>query len=310
MKKTIGDFVPVNPYFLAPMAGFSDSAYRTLCQNLGAGLTYTEMVSAKGLYYGDRKSPELLYIGEEETAVGYQIFGSDPDIMAWAAEKLNNEKNVLLDINMGCPVPKVVKNGEGSALLRDPELIYRIVNKVSCATDKPVTVKMRIGIDGMPDGGYIECAQAAESGGVSAIAVHGRTREQYYSGRADREAIRRIKASVRVPVIGNGDIESIEDGDRMMEETGCDFVMIGRAAVGNPWIFSPGRDPSVEDIKNMIVSHYRSLEKNKGEYVAVREMRKFVGRYLRGIPGSLRVRRAVNSIESGDELCKLIEREV
>ena len=316
MKKTIGDFCPENPFFMAPMAGFTDVAYRTIISDMGAGLTYTEMVSAKGLKYGDRKSEELLAIGPEEGPVAFQIFGSDPDIMAWAAEKLNDKKNVILDINMGCPVPKVVKNGEGSALLRNPELIYQIVRKTQDATDKPVSIKMRIGIDGMPQGGYLECAKAAEEGGAKCVAVHGRTREQYYSGSADRNAIKEIKSALSIPVIGNGDINSYEDAVSMMEETGCDFVMVGRGAVGNPWLFqelilkSEGKDYSgktTEDIKNMIIRHYRSLEKFKGEYVAVREMRKFVAKYLKGIHGSLAIRREVNKVETGMEFCKLID---
>ena len=315
IKKRIGDFCPENPFFLAPMAGFTDLSYRTLCGEMGASLVYTEMVSAKGLYYGDRKSRQLLEIGGDEKPVGFQIFGRDPDIMAWAVENLEAERNILIDVNMGCPVPKVVKNGEGSALLREPELIYKIIKKMSSATDKPVTVKMRIGIEGMPQGGYLEAAKAMEEGGASAIAVHGRTREQYYSGSADREAIKAVKSAVAIPVIGNGDISSLDDAKSMMEETHCDFIMIGRAAVGNPWIFRALTEPeeseldviTPEEIKQMIIRHYRSLQENKGEYIAVREIRKFISKYLKGIPNSMAIRRVVNSIESGDEFCKIIE---
>ncbi len=317
--KSIGQFIPDNPFFLAPMAGFTDSAYRTICGEMGASLTYTEMVSAKGLYYGDRKSPLLLRIGPEEKPVGFQIFGSDPDIMAWAVERLEDCPNVLIDVNMGCPVPKVVKNGEGSALLRNPELVYRIINKMSGATDKPVTVKMRIGIEGMGSGGYLEVAQAIEEAGASALAVHGRTREQYYSGNADRGAIKDIKVKVNIPVIGNGDINSYGDADSMMKETGCDFVMIGRGALGNPWLFrecvekwqNDGTSSDVvssDDIKAMIVRHYMAIEKNKGEYIAVREMRKFVSRYLKGIAGSGEIKKKVNTVESGKEFCSLFSK--
>ena len=314
-KNKIGDFCPDNPFFLAPMAGFTDLSYRTLCGEMGASLTYTEMVSAKGLYYGDRKSRQILEIGEDEKPVGFQLFGSDPDIMAWAVENLEEERNILIDVNMGCPVPKVVKNGEGSALLREPELIYKIIKKMSSATDKPVTVKMRIGIEGMPQDGYLEAAKAMEEGGARAIAVHGRTREQYYSGSADRESIKRVKDEVSIPVIGNGDISSLEDGKAMMAETGCDFVMIGRAAIGNPWIFRALTDPenwesnpvTPEERKAMIIRHYKSLQDNKGEYIAVREIRKFIGKYLKGVPNSMTIRRIVNSVESGDEFCRLIE---
>ena len=312
MIKKIGDFIPDSPYFLAPMAGFTDISYRTICKEMGASLTYTEMVSAKGLYYGDRKSPELLKIGPDEGAVGYQLFGSEPDIMAWATEKLNDHPNVIVDVNMGCPVPKIVKNGEGSALLREPELIYRIIKAMKEATDKPITVKMRIGIEGMAPEGYVTAAKAADEAGVSAVAVHGRTREQYYSGEVNLDAIKQVKEAISVPVIGNGDITSYEDAERMMDYTGCDFVMIGRGAVGDPWVFKRLlREPvnvDMEELKSTIISHYKSLERWKGEYSAVREIRKFISKYLKGIPNSMSVRRSVNSIESGEEFCLLIEK--
>ena len=318
--KSIGSFTPATPFFLAPMAGFTDSTYRNICGHMGASLVYTEMVSAKGLYYGDRKSPELLDIGDESVPTAYQIFGSDPDIMAWAAERLNGGKNVLLDVNMGCPVPKVVKNGEGSALLRNPELIYKIIKSMTGATDKPVTAKIRIGIDGAGDNAGVEAARAIEEGGGAAVAVHGRTREQYYSGSVDRAYIKRIKDSVSIPIIGNGDILSIEDAESMINETGCDFVMIGRGALGNPWIFaelkaawqgkSKPERPSLKEIRDAIISHYTYMEKAKGEYIAVREMRKFIPRYLRGIPGSAGIRGLINSIDSGRELCEVINNNI
>ena len=315
--KRIGDFLPSTPFFLAPMAGFTDLTYREICGNMGAALVYTEMVSAKGLYYGDRKSPELLEIGESGLPTAYQIFGSDPDIMAWATEKLDAEKNVILDVNMGCPVPKVVKNGEGSALLRNPELIYQIIKKMAGATDKPVTAKIRIGIDGASDDAGVEAAQAIAEAGGACVAVHGRTREQYYSGEVDRAYIKRIKESVSIPVIGNGDIKSYAEALSMIEETGCDFVMIGRAAQGNPWLFRElktawlGEDipqrPSIEEIKDAIINQYSSMEIRKGEYIAVREMRKFIPRYLKGIKGSSSLRGLINSIDSGAELRTVLE---
>ena len=314
--KSIGSFTPSSPFFLAPMAGFTDATYRMICAARGASLVYTEMVSAKGLYYGDRKSPELLEIGESEAPTAYQIFGSDPDIMAWAAEKLDERENVLLDVNMGCPVPKVVKNGEGSALLKNPELIYKIIKSMTNATDKPVTAKIRIGISGASEDAGIEAAQAIEAGGAKAVAVHGRTREQYYSGAVDKEYIKRIKESVAIPVIGNGDIRTFEDAKNMFSETGCDFLMIGRGALGNPWLFSEllagwkGEDipnrPTVSEIKEAIILQYESMEKQKGEYIAVREMRKFVPRYLKGLKGNAAIRGMVNNIETGKELCNLI----
>ena len=319
-SKKIGNFTPESPFFLAPMAGFTDLSYRTICGKMGAALTYTEMVSAKGLYYGDRKSPKLLEIGTEEKPVGFQLFGRDPDIMAWAVEKLEDHNNVLIDVNMGCPVPKVVKNGEGSALLREPELIYKIIKKMSGATYKPITVKMRIGIEGASENGFLDAAKAMSEGGASAIAVHGRTREQYYSGKADRIAIKKVKESVSIPVIGNGDIAGLHDAVSMMEETGCDFVMIGRAAVGDPWIFrrlSQGLDQNfdngdsdmdIEQKVQMMLTHYKALEENKGEYTAVREMRKFVSKYLKGVPGSLVIRGQINSIDNGSDFCKALER--
>ena len=315
--KSIGNFVPKSPFFLAPMAGFTDLTYRNICGRMGAALVYTEMVSAKGLYYGDRKSPLLLEIGDEDIPTAYQIFGSDPDIMAWATEKLNGEKNIILDVNMGCPVPKVVKNGEGSALLKNPELIYKIIKKMSEATDKPVTAKIRVGISGAPEDAGIEAAQAIAEGGGACVAVHGRTREQYYSGNVDRDYIRRIKESVSIPVIGNGDISSYEDALSMMEETGCDFVMIGRAALGNPWIFSEleaawlGKEvpmrPTTNEVADAILSQFTSMEESKGEYIAIREMRKFIPKYLRGLPGSSSIRGLVNSIENGRELKEVLE---
>ena len=316
--KSIGGFRPDTPFFLAPMAGFTDSTYRDICGNMGASLVCTEMVSAKGLYYGDRKAPELLEISDESIPTAYQIFGSDSDIMAWAAEKLNGEKNIMLDVNMGCPVPKVVKNGEGSALLRNPELIHQIIGKMVNATDKPVTAKIRIGIEGAPESAGVEAAQAIAEAGGAAVAVHGRTREQYYSGAVDREYIKRIKESVDIPVIGNGDISGYQDAMSMLNDAGCDFVMIGRAALGNPWIFRelnaaylgeeiPPR-PSVEEIADSIISHYSSMAEAKGEYIAVREMRKFIPKYLKGISGSLKLRGMINNIESGDEFCSVLEK--
>ncbi len=312
----IGNITLKNPFILAPMAGYTDAVYRKICSSMGASLTVAEMISAKGLCYGDTKSLKLAEILNPNDLTALQIFGSDPDIMARAAQKLEHLGNQLLDINMGCPVPKVVKNGDGSALLRNPELIYKIVKAVSSATDKPVTVKIRIGIDGASEDAHIAAAQAIESGGARAIAVHGRTREQYYSGETDISAIADVKNNVEIPVIGNGDIKTWHDAKNMIEKTKCDFIMIGRGALGNPWIFEniiaewrgeQTKEPvTLEQRKEMIIRHFLSLKELKGEYVAVREMRKFVARYLKGIAGSAAIRANVNSVTNGTEFCELI----
>lgn len=300
------------PFFLAPMAGFTDKVYRMLCAEMGASMVYTEMVSAKGLCYGDRKTPKLLDMEGETVPVAVQIFGSEPDIMARATSMLNELPNVILDVNMGCPVPKIVKNGEGSALLRNPELIYRIIKAMTAETNKPVSAKIRIGIQGASENAAVEAAQAIEAGGGSAVAVHGRTREQYYSGEADLEQISRVKKSVSVPVIGNGDVGSYIDAKNMFDKTGCDFIMIGRASLGNPWIFrelSQGyMEPvSLDEIKYMVKRHLIELCEYKGEYIAVREMRKFTAKYLKGIKGSSAVRAKINSVDTKEQFCSIIE---
>lgn len=300
------------PFFLAPMAGFTDKVYRMLCAEMGASMVYTEMVSAKGLCYGDRKTPKLLDMEGETVPVAVQIFGSEPDIMARATSMLNELPNVILDVNMGCPVPKIVKNGEGSALLRNPELIYRIIKAMTAETNKPVSAKIRIGIQGASENAAVEAAQAIEAGGGSAVAVHGRTREQYYSGEADLEQISRVKKSVSVPVIGNGDVGSYIDAKNMFDKTGCDFIMIGRASLGNPWIFrelSQGyMEPvSLDEIKSMVKRHLIELCEYKGEYIAVREMRKFTAKYLKGIKGSSAVRAKINSVDTKEQFCSIIE---
>ena len=300
------------PFFLAPMAGFTDKVYRMLCAEMGASMVYTEMVSAKGLCYGDRKTPKLLDMEGETVPVAVQIFGSEPDIMARATSMLNELPNVILDVNMGCPVSKIVKNGEGSALLRNPELIYRIIKAMTAETNKPVSAKIRIGIQGASENAAVEAAQAIEAGGGSAVAVHGRTREQYYSGEADLEQISRVKKSVSVPVIGNGDVGSYIDAKNMFDKTGCDFIMIGRASLGNPWIFrelSQGyMEPvSLDEIKSMVKRHLIELCEYKGEYIAVREMRKFTAKYLKGIKGSSAVRAKINSVDAKEQFCSIIE---
>lgn len=313
-QHSIGGFRPENPFFLAPLAGISDAPMRRICGSMGASLTYTEMVSAKGLYYGDKRTDRLLRILPEEKPVAIQIFGHEPDIIAFAAKELDDRPNVTLDINMGCPVPKVVKNGEGSALMKDPALAASLVRAAVENTRKPVTAKIRAGFTN-DHINAVEVAQALEEAGASAVAVHARTREQYYSGEADWDVIAAVKQAVHIPVIGNGDVTSPETASEMMRQTGCDFVMIGRAALGNPWIFRELKNaweglpeppaPTLEDKKEMMQLQLNELIAEKGEYVAVREMRKVCGWYLKGIPGGARLRNEINQIT---EVSRLRER--
>ena len=319
MKKdcNIGNVRLANPFLLAPLAGVTDAPFRRICGEMGAGLVYSEMVSAKGLWYKDKNTERLLEIFPGEEPIAYQLFGSESDIIAHAAKTLRGRKNAAFDINMGCPVPKVVKNGEGSALLKDPDRIYELVKAAADHAGKPVTAKIRIGWD-QDSINAVQTAKAIEAAGAAAVAVHGRTRQQYYTGHADWDMIRRVKENVNIPVIGNGDVFSGEDANRMLKETGCDMVMIARGALGNPWIF---RDaiaiwkgdekppaPSLEQRVQTMLIHLERLTAVKGEYAAVREMRKHVGWYLKGIRGSAAVRRTINRITDLEELRREIER--
>lgn len=311
MTLKIGDITLESPFLLAPLAGITDAPMRRICSMQGAALVYSEMISAKGLRYKDKNTERLLYMYEDEGPVALQLFGSEPEIMRFAAAKLEERKNVILDVNMGCPVPKVVKNGEGSALLQNPELAGRIIEAMVKETGKPVTAKIRMGWD-EHSVNAVEVAKILKQAGASAVAVHGRTREQYYTGKADWDIIREVKQAVDIPVIGNGDIFSGRDALDMIEKTGCDFVMIARGALGNPWIFAeakalwegkePPKVPDANEKREMLEKHFCDLLELKGEYAAVREMRKHTGWYLKGMPGAAAMRREINQITDAQEL--------
>lgn len=296
---------------LAPMAGVTDLPFRLLCREKGADLIYTEMVSAKGIFYHSKNTEALLETREEERPVALQLFGSDPDIISSMARKIGDRNFDILDINMGCPVPKVVNNGEGSALLNNIPLAGEIIRKTVNAIRKPVTVKFRKGFRNGEEQA-VEMAKAAEAAGAAAVAVHGRTREQYYSGRADWDTIRRVKEAVSIPVIGNGDVFCGKDAERMFEETGCDAVMIGRGARGNPWIFTQVRHylatgeelprPDLNEVVSMIVRHAKMQTEWKGERYGMREMRTHIAWYTSGYPHSASIRRRVNEIETIHDL--------
>ena len=297
------------------MAGVSDLPFRLLCHEAGAGLTCMEMISAKAIYYRNKATDEMMAIDPDEGMVSLQLFGSDPDIMGAMARKIEDRPFSILDINMGCPVPKVVNNGEGSALMKNPALAGKIIRSVSSAVSKPVTVKIRKGFDD-DHVNAVEMAKVAEENGAAAIAVHARTRMQYYSGKADWDIIRQVKEAVTIPVIGNGDVDSYESACRMLDETGCDGVMIGRAAQGNPWIFaelvakSEGREwnkPTREEVAGMILRHAAMLIECKGEYIGSREMRKHAAWYTKGYKGSSQFRGKLNEAESLEDLKRLMD---
>ncbi len=314
MSFQIGNVKINGKLVLGPMAGVTDLPFRLLCKEKGADLLYTEMVSAKGIQYNNKNTENLLEVLPEERPVAIQLFGSDPDILSNTARLIEHRNFDILDINMGCPVPKVVNNGEGSALMKNPKLIGEIVRKVSQDYSKPVTVKIR---KGFHEENAVEVAKIAQENGAAAVAVHGRTREQYYSGTADWEIIRKVKEAVSIPVIGSGDIFSAEDAKRMLEQTGCDGLMIARGTRGNPWIFEQIKayletghllpKPHFSEVREMIVRHAQLLVEFKGEFIGFREMRKHVAWYMTGYPGSAKFRGSVNEIENLEDLFRLLE---
>lgn len=301
---------------LGPMAGVTDLPFRILCKEQGADLTYTEMISAKGIYYGNKNTEQLWKIDESERPTALQLFGSDPEMMAEMAARIEERNFDILDINMGCPVPKVVNNREGSALMKDPVLAGDIVSAVSKRIKKPVTVKFRKGFS-KEHCNAVEFAKRMEDCGAAAVAVHGRTREQYYSGTADWEVIRQVKEAVDIPVIASGDIFTPEDAGRCLRETGCDGLMLARGVRGNPWLFARIREylesgnrlpvPEKKELIRMILRHGKMLVEYKGEYLGIREMRKHVAWYTAGYPGSAALRRRVNELESLAELERLLQ---
>ena len=313
----IGNVELENNIFLAPMAGVTDLPFRILCKEMGCGLVYSEMVSAKGILYNNENTKKLLTVEQKERPAAVQLFGSQPEIMAAMAKKIENYDIDIIDVNMGCPAPKIVKNGEGSALTKNPKLVGEIVKAMVTAQKKPVTIKFRKGFD-EEHINAVEIAKIAEQNGAAAVAVHGRTREQYYSGKADWDIIKAVKEAVSIPVIGNGDVFTPQDAKNMLEYTKCDAIMIGRAAQGNPWIFqrinhyiNTGEmlpEVTTEQKVEKALRHARMLIEYKGEYIGVREMRKHISWYMKGIKGAAELREKINRANSYNEIEQLLQK--
>lgn len=311
----IGSVRLSNQVFLAPMAGITDMPFRLLCRQEGCALVYSEMVSAKGIYYNNENTKDMLKTHINERPIALQLFGSDPKILSDMAKKIENYPIDIIDINMGCPAPKIIKNGEGCALMKNPKLIGDIIKSVSSSISKPLTIKIRKGFDDNSTNA-VEISKIAEENGAAAISVHGRTREQYYSGTADWDIISQVKQAVSIPVIGNGDIDSPQKAKRMLEQTGCDALMIARGAQGNPWIFkrtihyiNTGEllpEPTVQEKIQMIICHSKMLIDFKGEYIGIREMRKHMSWYTKGLTGSSELRAKINDMENINSMIELL----
>lgn len=316
-KLKIGNVLLDNNVVLAPMAGITDITFRTICKRFGAGLVYTEMVSAKGLYYKDVKTKQLMKIKEENRPVSLQLFGSDPDVMSYVVENYINERTDIdiIDINMGCPAPKIVKSGDGCSLMKTPELAGQIINKIKKVSLKPITAKFRSGWDDLSINA-VEFAKILEYNGVDLIAIHGRTREQYYSGHADYSVIKNVKSNVGIPVIGNGDIYKPEDAIKMIDETNCDGVMIGRGVLGNPWLIMNtikvlSNDNNLYNVTpndkiEMLKMHVKMLSDELNENIALLEMRKHAGWYIKGMKNSSEIRNRINTITKSEDLFELL----
>ena len=312
----IGNVQLDNEVFLSPMAGVTDLPFRTICKEKGCGMLYTEMINAKALCYDDENTKKMLRMDKDEHPVAVQIFGSDPEFMGKAAIIMNQYPNEILDINMGCPAPKVIKNGDGSALMRNPKLAAEVLTAVVKNSEKPVTLKIRKGWDD-ESVNAVEIAKIAEECGISALAIHGRTREQFYSGKADWDIIAEIKQAINIPVIGNGDVFEVEDAVNMLEKTKCDAIMIGRGAQGNPWIFNRINHymktgerlpvPTLEEKITTAIRHMNLAVAEHGDYVAVREMRKHIGWYLKGLKNSAKYRDQINKITDYKEVIAMLE---